>query len=344
MPKCSGSTSRPARAAASWMRRRARPASAGVSCAPSHPSAIRPTRSSALGPRPPSHTSSGSCTGRAAGARRSNDQRSERWSTASPAHQLAQQPEHLLEHLAAAGAVEPQRLALARLVEPGDEAEQQPAAGDLVELRELLGQQERVAAERHDVGAEPQAAGPPGGERQRRAAGRATGATRRSDSHIPSKPLASSDSANAANSAPERDPACGPTAKRIFMPSQPTTARQAGRVLGEESTLNLPWRGVSSCSRLVDPAYSLKAWGRVRDRGASGSGGNYSDSAGNQNPLVDWRNGSTWSVDPGPAMPAGTVLDGVSCASDGSCTVVGYYFMTYPGGETQPAPVSAQLS
>ena len=32
----------------------------GVIAAPSHPSAIRPTRSSALGPRPPSHTSNGS--------------------------------------------------------------------------------------------------------------------------------------------------------------------------------------------------------------------------------------------------------------------------------------------
>ena len=72
--------------------------------------------------------------------------------------------------------------------------------------------------------------------------------------------------------------------------------------------------------------------------------GSYTDTAGNENPLVVRWNGSAWNVDPGPTVPAGTELDGVSCALDGSCTVVGYYFTTYPNGSSQPAPVSAQLS
>ena len=170
-----GSTSRPARSAASWMRRRAIPVSAGVSCAPSHPSATRPTRSSALGPRPPSHTSSGSCTGRPGLGRSVNDHRSERCVTVSPAHHARTRPSTSSSTAPARRAVQAQRLALARLAQAGDEAEQQAAAGELVELGQFLGQQERVASQRHDVGAQPQALGPAGGERPGRAAGRAPG-------------------------------------------------------------------------------------------------------------------------------------------------------------------------
>ena len=73
--------------------------------------------------------------------------------------------------------------------------------------------------------------------------------------------------------------------------------------------------------------------------------GSYTDTAGkNENPLVVRWNGSAWNVDPGPTVPAGTELDGVTCALDGSWTVVGHYFTTYPNGSSQPAPVSAQLS
>jgi hypothetical protein len=86
-------------------------------------------------------------------------------------HRLArppapQQAEHLLEHLTAPCAVESECLALPRLAEAGDEAEQQTAAGDLIELGQLLGEQEWVAAKRDQVGAQVQPARAPGGEGQ----------------------------------------------------------------------------------------------------------------------------------------------------------------------------------
>lgn len=134
-----------------------------------------------------------------------------------------QQPEYLLQHVAAPRAIEPERLALAGLTEAGDEAEQESAARDLIELGQLLGQQERVAAEgtrlapRCSRRVRPAASDSP-------SSGSSTAATGRSDSHSPSNPASSSDSANAAICAPEGDPACGPTAKRIFMCSQPRLA------------------------------------------------------------------------------------------------------------------------
>ena len=55
---------------------------------------------------------------------------------------------------------------LGRLVEPGDERQQQPPARQPVELGELAGQHVRVAAGRHEVGAELQPRHACGGERQ----------------------------------------------------------------------------------------------------------------------------------------------------------------------------------
>ena len=66
-------------------------------------------------------------------------------------------PEGLLQQLAAGRPCNAERFALAELVYAGDEREQQPAVRDLVELGKLLGEHERVTAERHDVGAEAQA-------------------------------------------------------------------------------------------------------------------------------------------------------------------------------------------
>src|SRR5579871_6830976 len=77
-----------------------------------------------------------------------------------------QQAEHLLQDVTPPRSVEPQRLALAGLAKTGDEAEQQPAAGELIELRQLLGQEKRVAAEGDEVGAQVQPARAAGGERQ----------------------------------------------------------------------------------------------------------------------------------------------------------------------------------
>jgi hypothetical protein len=65
---------------------------------------------------------------------------------------------------------------------------------------------------------------------------------------------------------------------------------------------------------------------------------------GDPSDLVERWNGSTWSVDPGPQVPPGTALDGVSCTSDGSCTVVGSYTTYSIDGRISQAPVSAQLS
>ena len=86
-------------------------------------------------------------------------------------HGLARPPaphqaEYLLQHVAPPRTVEPERLALPRLADAGDEAEQQPAAGHLIELSQLLGQQERVAAEGDEVGAQVKPAGAAGGQRQ----------------------------------------------------------------------------------------------------------------------------------------------------------------------------------
>ena len=79
-----------------------------------------------------------------------------------PAHE----PERLLEDSAAGGSVDAENRALARMVEPRNEAEQQPPIAQAVQLRELLGQQERVASQRHDVRPQPQATGPSGDQRQ----------------------------------------------------------------------------------------------------------------------------------------------------------------------------------
>jgi hypothetical protein len=68
------------------------------------------------------------------------------------------------------------------------------------------------------------------------------------------------------------------------------------------------------------------------------------DARGDPTDLVERWNGSTWSVDPGPQVPAGTALNGVSCTSDGSCTVVGSYSTYSVDSGTSRAPFSAQLS
>jgi hypothetical protein len=62
--------------------------------------------------------------------------------------------------------VQPQQLTFARLLEPGDKAEEQPPVGDAIELRKGLGEQERITSQRDDVGAEPQTAGSSGEHRQ----------------------------------------------------------------------------------------------------------------------------------------------------------------------------------
>src|SRR5438105_1276878 len=64
MPKCSPLIARPALAVASSITTRPAAASSGVHSEGSHPSDRRPQRSSAAGAVPPSHTSSGCCTGR----------------------------------------------------------------------------------------------------------------------------------------------------------------------------------------------------------------------------------------------------------------------------------------
>ena len=64
MPKCSLLIERPAFAAACSITTRPAAASAGVHSEGSQPSDSRPQRSSAAAAVPPSHTSSGCCTGR----------------------------------------------------------------------------------------------------------------------------------------------------------------------------------------------------------------------------------------------------------------------------------------
>ena len=47
-----------------------------------------------------------------------------------------------------------ERESFVRLVDAGHKAEQNPSAGELIELRERLGEDHGVATERHDVGAQ----------------------------------------------------------------------------------------------------------------------------------------------------------------------------------------------
>ncbi|HEY4826976.1 MAG TPA: hypothetical protein VIH85_09410 [Solirubrobacteraceae bacterium] len=61
---------------------------------------------------------------------------------------------------ACVGDAHPERLAIyipAGLGDAGDEGEQQPAVRNLVELGELLGERELVAAKRHNVGTKAEA-------------------------------------------------------------------------------------------------------------------------------------------------------------------------------------------
>ena len=67
----------------------------------------------------------------------------------------AEESEHFLKDLATSSHTQAERLALAGLVESSHEAQQQPATRDLIELRQLLGQQEWVAPERHDIRTQP---------------------------------------------------------------------------------------------------------------------------------------------------------------------------------------------
>jgi hypothetical protein len=55
--------------------------------------------------------------------------------------------------------------------------------------------------------------------------------------------------------------------------------------------------------------------------------GSYNDSTGFSFPLVEHWNGSAWSLQPaaGPASPAGSVLNSVSCTNNNACTAAGGY-------------------
>src|SRR5882762_687644 len=86
MPKCSLLIERPARAAASSMTMRPAAASWGVHSEGSHPSDSRPQRSRAAGMVPPSHTSSGCCTGSGESLTSRKLPTPPSWLTVSPAH------------------------------------------------------------------------------------------------------------------------------------------------------------------------------------------------------------------------------------------------------------------
>ena len=85
-PKCSGLIVRPALAAASSMTTRPWAASSGVHSDGSQPSESRPQRSSAAGTVPPSHTSSGCCTGTGESLTSRKLPTAPSWLTVSPAH------------------------------------------------------------------------------------------------------------------------------------------------------------------------------------------------------------------------------------------------------------------
>ena len=86
MPKCSALIERPALAAASSITTRPAAASSGVHSEGSQPSDSRPQRSRAAGTVPPSHTSSGCCTGSGESRTSRRVPAAPSWLTVSPAH------------------------------------------------------------------------------------------------------------------------------------------------------------------------------------------------------------------------------------------------------------------
>src|SRR5205814_302398 len=78
-------------------------------------------------------------------------------SVESMRHLLARPPrpqerDDLLDQLPPVARPDTERESFVRLVDAGHEAEQYPSAGELIELRERLGEDHGVATERHDVG------------------------------------------------------------------------------------------------------------------------------------------------------------------------------------------------